>query len=348
MPEERNEEMSLRDALASALSDEGVNETAEEQIEQSAAGAENGAVNAPEAMTNAESGGDIGENDVSGATAAGETVAAVEAPPASNGMPTHTEMWRAMQSLLAENQRMNAALQQREAQVNQQNEAMRQQSEAAESAIAGQFTPQAAVPAQATVSEAPPVLNMSEIGYLDPEKQHEVLSKWQQDSMNYAARMVAAQVKEEVMRELAPVREDYEAKRRIAENEAARTLLFSSPQFADMKGKEDEVEKIIAGTPLLNGAEPEQRYMLAALISRGIHSAKQPTTEELIEMATSNPDVMKAIEAKRVEEIRQNNASLPKVVPSSGMGNANAVPENKPKTMDDIRERLFRAIGGRR
>jgi ABC-type multidrug transport system fused ATPase/permease subunit len=144
------------------------------------------------------------------------------------------------------------------------------------------------------------------------------------------------------------VKEDYEAKRRIAENEAARTTLLNMPQFADLKGKEGDLDKIIAGTPLLQGATPDQRYMLAALISRGMNSGRQMTTEELHEKASANPDVMKALEARRVAEIQQNNASLPKVVPSSGAGNANAVPEEKPTNVEGVRNMLYSRLGLRR
>ena len=163
--------------------------------------------------------------------------------------------------------------------------------------------------------------------------------------MNYAVRTATAQIRDEVAREIAPVKEDYEAKRRIAENDAAKTTLLNTPQFADMKGKEGDLERIIASTPLLQGAKPEQKYMLAALISRGINASRQPTTEELIERASANPDVMKALEARRVSEIQQNNEGLPKVVPSSGIGNVNAVPEERPKTSEDVKTLMLRKLG---
>ena len=173
---------------------------------------------------------------------------------------------------------------------------------------------------------------------MSPQEQQEYIAKWQQDMTNYAVQTAAAQLREE----FAPVRDDYEAKKRIAANEAARSTLFSMPQFSDMKGKEGDIEKIIEATPLLKNADPESKYMLAALISRGINASNGPTTEDLIEMATSNPDVMKAIETRRMSEIQKNNDSLPKVIPSSGIGNANAVPENKPQTMDDVKNALLK------
>ena len=336
MPEERNEELSLREALTNAFTAEP--EEGGAVVEEGAAEMTDPAVPAEE--TAVQDGAVVDVPAAESVPSAAETAQA--APPAQNtGMPSVAELWQAMQRLMQENQRLSDV-------VNQQNGAMQQQSEAAEGAIMRQFTPAAAAPKQEASPMAPPVLNMTEFGYLSPEDQNSRLMQWQTETMNYAARMAAAQAKEELVREMAPVREDYESKRRIAENDAAKATLFAMPQFADMRGKEEDIERVIAGTKALAGTAPDERYMLAALISRGIHAGKQPTAEELIEMASSNPDVMKALEARRVAEIQQNNASLPKVVPSSGMSNANAVPENRPKTTDDIREKLYKMIGVRR
>lgn len=343
MPEERNEELSLREALTNAFTAEP--EEGGAVVEEGAAEMTDPAVPAEETAVQDGAVGDVPAAE--SVPSAAETAQA--APPAQNtGMPSVAELWQAMQQQNAAMQRLMQENQRLSDVVNQQNGAMQQQSEAAEGAIMRQFTPAAAAPKQEASPMAPPVLNMTEFGYLSPEDQNARLMQWQTETMNYAARMAAAQAKEELVREMAPVREDYESKRRIAENEAAKATLFAMPQFADMKGKDEDIERVIAGTKALEGASPDERYMLAALISRGIHAGKQPTAEELIKMASSNPDVMKALEARRVAEIQQNNASLPKVVPSSGMSNANAVPENRPKTTDDIREKLYKMIGVRR
>ena len=330
MPE-KNEEMSLRDALINAMSADPAGEQTP-ATEETSEVPETG--NAPSETTEEQPGEQV-ETTGAGELATTAPEMAPTAPPAAQNTPSMAEMWQAFQSLVAENQQLKSAM-------NQQSAAMQQQSQAAEGAIMNQFSPAAAVPSQPTTENtAPPSLNFAEISYLDPQQQQEHIARWQQEMMDYAVRTAAAQLRAE----FAPVREDYETNRRIAADEAARTTLFSMPQFADLKGKEGDIEKVIASTPLLGSAEPGQKYMLAALISRGMNSSKGPSTEELIEMAASNPDVMKALETRRVAEIQKNNESLPKVVPSSGISNANAVPESKPKTMDDIRERMYKALG---
>ena len=317
MPE-KNEEMSLRDALMTAMS----TDPSAEQNPETSEGATNEQVPVENLeSTESTSGQTVQMSDIPADSVNTATDSVSTAPQNTQNTPSMTEMWQLRNAM------------------NQQNAAMQQQSNAAEGAILNQFTPSAAVPAQ-TQEEitAPPSLNFAEISYMSPQEQQEYIAKWQQDMTNYAVQTAAAQLREE----FAPVRDDYEAKKRIAANEAARSTLFSMPQFSDMKGKEGDIEKIIEVTPLLKNADPESKYMLAALISRGIHASNGPTTEDLIEMATSNPDVMKAIETRRMSEIQKNNDSLPKVIPSSGIGNANAVPENKPQTMDDVKNALLK------
>lgn len=331
MPE-KNEEMSLRDALMTAMSAD----PSAEQNTETAEGAASEQVPVENLESTESTSGQTVQMSDTPADSINTATDSVPMTPQNiqntQNIPSMTEMWQAFQSLIAENQQLRNAM-------NQQNAAMQQQSDAAESAILNQFTPSAAAPAQ-TQEEitAPPSLNFAEISYMSPQEQQEYIAKWQQDMTNYAVQTAAAQLREE----FAPVRDDYEAKKRIAANEAARSTLFSMPQFSDMKGKEGDIEKIIEVTPLLKNADPESKYMLAALISRGIHASNGPTTEDLIEMATSNPDVMKAIETRRMSEIQKNNDSLPKVIPSSGIGNANAVPENKPQTMDDVKNALLK------
>lgn len=331
MPE-KNEEMSLRDALMTAMSAD----PSPEQNTETAEGATSEQVPVENLETPESTSGQTAQMSDTPADSGNTATDSVPTTPPNTqntqNIPSTTEMWQAFQSLIAENQQLRNAM-------NQQNAAMQQQSDAAEIAILNQFTPSAAAPAQTREEiTAPPSINFAEISYMGPQEQQEYIAKWQQDMTNYAVQTAAAQLREE----FAPVRDDYEAKKRIAANEAARSTLFSMPQFSDMKGKEGDIEKIIEGTPLLKNADPEIKYMLAALIIRGINASNGPTTEDLIEMATSNPDVMKAIETRRMSEIQKNNDSLPKVIPSSGIGNANAVPENKPQTMDDVKNALLK------
>ena len=140
------------------------------------------------------------------------------------------------------------------------------------------------------------------------------------------------------------MRDEYEAKRRIAENDAAKATIYADPRFASFRERDADIERIIAATPVLNGVDAATRYMLGGLIDRGM-SNLQPheiTTEELVQKALASPEVMKALETKRATEIQKQNAEIPTIAPSSGTGNASPIPESKPKSFEDIRERAMR------
>ena len=217
---------------------------------------------------------------------------------------------------------------------------MQQQSQAAENGIMSQFTPEAAPQAQQTAEDIAPTLDFASMRYMSEEEQAQKMADWQQSVVDYAIRKAT----EAARSEIAPVRDEYETKRRIAENDAAKATIYADPRFASFRERDADIERIIAATPVLNGVDAATRYMLGGLIDRGM-SNLQPheiTTEELVQKALASPEVMKALETKRATEIQKQNAEIPTIAPSSGTGNASPIPESKPKSFEDIRERAMR------
>lgn len=256
-------------------------------------------------------------------------------PPANQPQPTNqsSDLMMLVQQLMAQNQQLQAQLQ-------QTSNAMQQQSQAAENGIMSQFTPEAAPQAQQTVEDVAPTLDFASMRYMSEEEQAQKMADWQQSVVDYAIRRAT----EAARSEIAPVRDEYEAKRRIAENDAAKATIYADPRFASFRDRDADIERIIAATPVLNGVDAATRYMLGGLIDRGM-SNLQPheiTTEELVQKALASPEVMKALETKRATEIQKQNAEIPTIAPSSGTGNASPIPESKPKSFEDIRERAMR------
>lgn len=240
-------------------------------------------------------------------------------------------------ALMQDNQQLRAALQ-------QQTAAGNQQSALAENALAGQFTPQAAIPTTpAPVEDVPPqTLNFEELQYMSDDERNKRVLEWQTDVMRYAADQAVRRVREE----LAPVREDYETKRRMAAEEAAKSVVFADPRFSGLKGEMNEIERIIQSTPMLaNAGDPEMKYTLAALLRNGVKYSRQPTSEEIIALVDKNPEVQKALEGRRARAVRDNTGSLPKPQPSSGLSSAAAVPENRPKSYQDVAKKFSQAFG---
>lgn len=333
---------SIRSAMEQALMGEERANEAANAAEESAAVAENAAQEAENAAKPIEQTGRDANTAPSENAQDAPDMANTQAqtapdnvPPANQPQPTNqsSDLMMLVQQLMAQNQQLQAQLQ-------QTSNAMQQQSQAAENGIMSQFTPEAAPQAQQTVEDVAPTLDFASMRYMSEEEQAQKMADWQQSVVDYAIRRAT----EAARNEIAPVRDEYEAKRRIAENDAAKATIYADPRFASFRDRDADIERIIAATPALNGVDAATRYMLGGLIDRGM-SNLQPheiTTEELVQKALASPEVMKALETKRATEIQKQNAEIPTIAPSSGTGNASPIPESKPKSFEDIRERAMR------
>lgn len=348
MPDNEKKEYSMesiRDSMERALIEEGAAENAAANAEESATEAETAAQEAENAAEPMEQAGrDENAAPVENAQAAPDTAntqaqAAPDAVHAANQPNQQNyDMMQLVQQLMAQNQQLQAQLQQTGA-------AMQQQSQAAENAIMGQFAPQPAPEAQQEAEDIAPTLDFAGMRYMSEDEQAQKMAEWQQSVVDYAIKKATASVQQEI----APVRDEYEAKRRIAEADAAKATIYADPRFASFRDRDADIERIISTTPALNGADAATRYMLGGLIDRGLNylQPKEMTTEELVQKALASPEVMKALETKRATEIQKQNAEVPTIAPSSGTANASPIPENKPKDMNEIRERALKRFGWR-
>ena len=347
MPDNEKKEYSMdsiRDSMERAIMEENAAENAAANAEESAVEAETAAQeaeNAAEPMEQAgrdENAAPVENAQIAPDMANTQTQTAPDAVPAANQPNRNYDMMQLVQQLMAQNQQLQAQLQQTGA-------AMQQQSQAAESAIMGQFAPQPAPEAQQEAEDIAPTLDFAGMRYMSEDEQAQKMAEWQQSVVDYAIKKATASVQQEI----APVRDEYEAKRRIAEADAAKATIYADPRFASFRDRDADIERILSTTPALNGADAATRYMLGGLIDRGLNylQPKEMTTEELVQKALDSPDVMKALETKRATEIQKQNAEVPTIAPSSGTANASPIPESKPKDMNEIRERALKRFGWR-
>lgn len=344
MPDEKKEYSmeSIRDSMERAIMDENAAENAAADAEESAAVAETEvqeAENATESTESTTSNADAAPvAETQTAPAVTDTAQPAETVPQQTAPQTQNyDMMQLVQQLMAQNQQLQAQLQQSSA-------AMQQQSQAAEGAIMNQFAPQAAPEAQQVAEDVAPVFDFESIRYKDEGEQAAAMADWQKNVVDYAIRKAT----EAAQREVAPVRDEYEAKRRIAEADAAKATIYADPRFASFRDRDADIERILSTTPALNGADAATRYMLGGLIDRGLNNLqpKELTTEELVQKALASPEVMKALETKRATEIQKRNAEIPTIAPSSGTANASPIPESKPKDWNELRARALRRFGG--
>lgn len=345
MPDNEKKEYSMdsiRDSMERAIMEENAAENAAASAEESAAEAETAAQEAENAAEPMEQAGrDENAAPAENAQTAPDVAdtqaqAAPEPVPVANQPNQNYDMMQLVQQLMAQNQQLQAQLQQTGA-------AMQQQSQAAEGAIMGQFAPQPAPEAQQEAEDIAPTLDFAGMRYMSEDEQAQKMAEWQQSVVDYAIRRAT----EAARSEIAPVRDEYEAKRRIAEADAAKATIYADPRFASFRERDADIERILSTTPALNGADAATRYMLGGLIDRGLNylQPKEMTTEELVQKALASPEVMKALETKRATEIQKRNAEVPTIAPSSGTANASPIPENRPKDANELRERAFRRFG---
>ena len=358
MPDNEKKEYSMdsiRDSMERAIMEENAAENAAASAEEAAAEAETAAQEAENATESTEQAGrgedaapaenaqtapDMANTQTQATHDMANTQAqtAPDAVPVVNQPNQNYDMMQLVQQLMAQNQQLQAQLQQTGA-------AMQQQSQAAEGAIMGQFAPQPAPEAQQETEDIAPTLDFAGMRYMSEDEQAQKMAEWQQSVVDYAIKKATASVQQEI----APVRDEYEAKRRIAENDAAKATIYADPRFASFRDRDADIERILSTTPALNGADAATRYMLGGLIDRGLNylQPKEMTTEELVQKALASPEVMKALETKRATEIQKQNAEVPTIAPSSGTANASPIPESKPKDMNEIRERALKRFGWR-
>lgn len=215
-------------------------------------------------------------------------------------------------------------------QQNQQSgQALQQQSALAEEAVNSTMEP-----------EPYPQFDFNSIRYLSAEEQNQAMSQWQNALME---RMVA-DAASKAMEQMAPIREQYEANRRMAEDDAARTAVFGDARFADFANNRASIERVISGTPALQGMAPQDKWIIAGLMERGMRHANAPTTEDILTMAKANPEVMKALAAQQATEAAQAQAGVPRIAASTGMAQAQAIPENRPKNIKELGAALRKGL----
>ena len=246
----------------------------------------------------------------------------VQAPaenPASGQMAQLMEIIRQQQEMIG----------QLTAQATQAGQALQQQSALAEEAVNRTMEP-----------EPYPQFDFNAIRYLNAEEQNQAMAQWQNALME---RMVA-DAASRAMEQMAPIREQYEANRRIAEDDAARTAVFGDSRFADFADRRESIERVISATPALQGMAPMDKWMLGGLVDRGMRHANPPGTEEILAMARANPEVMKALAAQQATEAAQAQAGVPRIAASAGMTQAQAIPENRPKNIKELGAALRKGL----
>lgn len=327
---ENNESLSLRDAIAAGF--ERVQAEENQNQAEADAGAANQGVN--------QASDSAAENAADSGMDGAQQAQAVETPFANTDGAVNTAD-AASQAQAAQNQGggdMMAAVMQVINALRQENSRLSQELSRQQSAVQQQSDIMQGEIESAVTQPQIPKLNFRELQYMSEDEQAEAIQSWQDGVINM--------ITERQKAEIEPIRREYENKRAAAADNAAKMSISSDPRFSDFGENSAEIDRIAAMSDF-SGMAPDKKYLYSALIARGMRNspAAKPSTEEIVQMAVSNPDVMRALEARRAQEVRDKNGHLPTLSASSGLSGANAMPEKSVKTKEDLDARVMSRFG---
>lgn len=239
-----------------------------------------------------------------------------------------------MQFLMAQIQQLQAQNAQLAQQVQQAQGTVQEQSQLAQNAVD-------TAAAQPTINV--PVLDFNEMQYDDDETRARKMADWQ----NAMVQVISDQVDRQRAGQLQPIIEDWQRNKRIAEDEAAKAEIWGDSRFAGFKDRDAQIQQIIGANKEFDGMEAKRKYLLAGLIDRGLNQSATPTAEEIANLYRNSPDAQRIIDSERARTIAERNNQIPTIQPSSGLSTANAIPDEAPKTKNDLWRRTDEIFGVR-
>lgn len=188
-----------------------------------------------------------------------------------------------------------------------------------------------------------PVLDFNEMQYDDDATRSQKMQDWQ----NAIVQRISDSVARQYAGQLEPLLEEQRRNARLSEERAAKDEVWGDERFSDFRDRDAQIEQILNATREFDGMPAKRRYMLGGLIARGLNAQAKPSTEELVSMIKANPDAMRMLDSERARTVADRNGEIPTIQPSSGFSTANAIPDDSPKTKEDLFRRAAQIIGRR-
>lgn len=249
-----------------------------------------------------------------------EANAPTEAPVTETVPPQNDALY---QQLQAQNQQLMQQLQvmqQQMAQVTQQAQEVNRST--AEEVVSAVMTP--------------PTFDISSIMYASEDEQRAATQKFVDDTMQYT--------RGKIMEELAPMVNDFRAREADVQRRNVKDAYRSNNQYAGFQDREPWMEQIIEKNPELKQLPLNKQYEIAYLITQGVDAVKArnnpppapapKSMDEQLSEIENNPELMRALEARRVKGIAQNKQDNPP--PYVAGGGSNRVGLNIPEEPTDF------------
>lgn len=296
-----NEPMTLDEALAAARAEVEARENAPEEAPVEEA--------VPETETVVEEQATVEEANAPTEAPVTETV-----PPQNDAMYQQLQMQN--QQLMQQMQMMQQQMQQMAQQAQEVNRST------AEEVVSAVMTP--------------PTFDISSIMYASEDEQRAAAQKFVDDTMQYT--------RGKIMEELAPMVNDFRAREADVQRRNVKDAYRSNNQYAGFQDREPWMEQIIEKNPELKQLPLNKQYEIAYLITQGVDAVKArdnpppapapKSMDEQLSEIENNPELMRALEARRVKGIAQNKQDNPP--PYVAGGGSNRVGLNIPEEPTDF------------
>jgi hypothetical protein len=296
-----NEPMTLDEALAAARAEVEARENAPEEAP------------AEEAVPETEA---VAEEQ----SAVEEANAPTEAPVAETVPPQNDAIY---QQLQMQNQQLMQQIQMMQQQMQQ----MAQQAQEVNRSTAEEVV---------SAVMTPPTFDISSIMYASEDEQRAAAQKFVDDTMQYT--------RGKIMEELAPMVNDFRAREADVQRRNVKDAYRSNNQYAGFQDREPWMEQIIEKNPELKQLPLNKQYEIAYLITQGVDAVKArdnpppapapKSMDEQLSEIENNPELMRALEARRVKGIAQNKQDNPP--PYVAGGGSNRVGLNIPEEPTDF------------
>ena len=296
-----NEPMTLDEALAAARAEVEARENAPEEAPVEEA--------VPETEAEAEEQAVVEEANVPTEAPVTETV-----PPQNDAIYQQLQMQN--QQLMQQMQMMQQQMQQMAQQAQEVNRST------AEEVVSAVMTP--------------PTFDISSIMYASEDEQRAATQKFVDDTMQYT--------RGKIMEELAPMVNDFRAREADVQRRNVKDAYRGNNQYAGFQDREPWMEQIIEKNPELKQLPLNKQYEIAYLITQGVDAVKArnnpppapapKSMDEQLSEIENNPELMRALEARRVKGIAQNKQDNPP--PYVAGGGSNRVGLNIPEEPTDF------------
>ena len=183
-----------------------------------------------------------------------------------------------------------------------------------------------------------PSLDVNGLAFADEETIKAAQQKYALDMADF--------IKKPLMKELEPFIAQAKEGQRIKDRDETIEALSTIPELAGIKEMVPQLDRMIANNKVLSSPDIplDEAYIMAYTMAKGIDKmntpvveAKDPTTDELMELYNKHPEFQEMVEKQRVAQLK-GSQQVPPMSSSSGAMNAALNIKEKPKTLDEASE----------